>query len=90
MDVIFEWQQDGESKWYVSVGKRNYDTQEIQPDEHISELFTLTKDKHYDYKKPVYTHDPSLSMDGNIEQLCKELISFRTKLVTDHLSQMFA
>ncbi len=90
MDVIFEWQQDGESKWYVSVGKRNYDTQEIQPDEHISELFTLTKDKHYDYKKPVYTHDPSLSMDGNIEQLCKELIYFRTKLVTDHLSKMFA
>lgn len=90
MDVIFEWQQDGESKWYVSVGKRNYDMQEIQPDEHISELFTLTKDKHYDYKEPVYIHDPLLLMDKNIEQLCKELISFRTKLVTDHLSQMFA
>jgi hypothetical protein len=89
MDVIFEWQQDGESKWYVSVGKRNY-IQEIQLDEHISELFKLTKNKHYDYIEPIYTHNPLLSMDKNIEQLCEELISFRTKLVTDHLSQMFA
>ncbi len=90
MDVIFEWQQDGESKWYVSVGKRNYDKQEMQPDEHISELFRLTKDKHYVRKEPIYTHDPLLSMEKNIEQLCKELISFRAKLVTDHLSRMFA
>lgn len=90
MDVIFEWQQDGESKWYVSVGKRNYDTQEIRPDEHISELFTLTKDKHYDYKEPVYIHDSLLSMDENIDKLCKELISFREKVITENLAQMFA
>lgn len=85
IDIVFEWQYDGYSKWYVSLGKRNYRIE--TPVE--SEKYSKVDECHYRYKTPVYIHDPASSMDINIEQLCKKLISFRNDVIINDFKELF-
>lgn len=89
IDVIFEWNVDGESQWYVIVGKRNYQNLHIQENYTKFEDFELIEGSKYKYSPPIHIHDINKSINDNIENLCNQLQTFIEKQLKEKIMDLF-